>query len=88
MLVLPVAVTCGVSPIGLETTILSADTPSSVTLPPLTMISPSTVTFSSVTLPASTPSVMYRLPSTVASDSVQGAEMVTFWRSLSSEDCV
>ena len=81
ILVSPVAVTCEVSPSGLETTMLSAETPSSVTLPPLMMISPSTDTLDRVTSPVSTPSVMYRLPSTVASDRVQGAEMVTFWRS-------
>ena len=79
ILVLPVAMTCGVSPVGLETTISSAETPSSVTLPPLTMISPATVTSSSVTLPARTPSVMYRLPLISASASVHGTEIVTFW---------
>ena len=87
MLVLPVAMTCGVSPVGLETTISSAETPSSVTLPPLTMISPATVTSSSVTLPARTPSVMYRLPLISASASVHGTEIVTFLVSLLSVAC-
>ena len=38
--------------------------PPSLRPPPLTMISPSTRTFSRVTLPSSTPAVMYRLPPT------------------------
>ena len=53
ILVEPVAITVGLMPIG-----FIAVTPSSVTLPPPTMISPLTVTLFRLTLPESTPSVM------------------------------
>ena len=58
ILVEPVAITVGLMPIGLETIRFIAVTPSSVTLPPPTMISPLTVTLFRLTLPESTPSVM------------------------------
>ena len=58
ILVEPVAITVGLMPIGLETMRFIAVTPSSVTLPPPTMISPLTVTLFRLTLPESTPSVM------------------------------
>ena len=58
ILVEPVAMTVGLLPIGLATTRLIAFTPSSVTLPPPTMISPLTVTLLRLTLPESTSSVM------------------------------
>ena len=53
-----------------------------VTVPPATMIVPLTYTSFSCTASEARPSVMYRSPSIVASDSVQLSEMVTFAVSL------